>query len=142
MGDGQVVLFGSDTENAWNDFPRHQTFVPFVHETVRYLAQDRDSRTSFVIAERPADTPAQPGIVPDPRTGRSVAINVDPRESLLGRMDADEFLGGIQRSDQVTDTVGEGQAVELENQQGWWRYGLLLMLVALAAEGVLGARVQ
>jgi hypothetical protein len=32
------------------------------------------------------------------------------------------------------------QAAEVERQQSWWRYGLILMLVVLAAEGVVGGR--
>jgi hypothetical protein len=35
----------------------------------------------------------------------------------------------------------EQDASAAEAQQSFWRYGLLMMLAALAAEGLLGARV-
>ncbi len=142
MGSGRVLVLGSDTENAWNDFPLHPSFVPFVHETIRYLTQDRGASAAFVVGERPPGTSPEPGIVLDPRTGRSVAINVDARESALERMTEEELLGSIRRVDRVALAAQDSGNAELENQQAWWRYGLLLMLVALAAEGLVGARVK
>ena len=35
---GRALIFASDLNDAWNDFPRRASFVPFVHEMVRYLA--------------------------------------------------------------------------------------------------------
>ena len=31
-GEGRVLLFASDLNNAWNDFPLQPAFVPFLHE--------------------------------------------------------------------------------------------------------------
>ena len=35
---GRVLIFGSDLNDDWNDFPRRPGYVPFVHEALRYLA--------------------------------------------------------------------------------------------------------
>ena len=40
-GEGRALVMASDLDNRWNDFPLHATFVPFVHEAVRYLASGR-----------------------------------------------------------------------------------------------------
>ncbi len=40
-GEGRALVFASDLDNKWNDFPVHATFVPFLHEIVRYLASAR-----------------------------------------------------------------------------------------------------
>ena len=37
-GRGRVVLFASDLDRRWNDFPLNPAFVPFAIETVRYAA--------------------------------------------------------------------------------------------------------
>lgn len=35
---GRALIFASDLNDAWNDFPRRAGYVPFIHEMVRYLA--------------------------------------------------------------------------------------------------------
>ena len=40
-GEGRALVLASDLDNRWNDFPLHATFVPFLHEAVRYLASAR-----------------------------------------------------------------------------------------------------
>src|SRR5690606_19448570 len=37
-GKGRVVLFASDLDRRWNDFPLHPSFVPFVAETLRHVS--------------------------------------------------------------------------------------------------------
>lgn len=39
MGEGRVVVFASTLDNVANDFPLHSSFVPFIEQTARYLAQ-------------------------------------------------------------------------------------------------------
>ena len=39
MGEGHVVVFASTFDNIDNDFPLHNSFVPFVDQTARYLAR-------------------------------------------------------------------------------------------------------
>ena len=34
---GRILLFTSDVDRRWNDFPLHPAFVPFAQEVARYL---------------------------------------------------------------------------------------------------------
>jgi hypothetical protein len=82
-GEGRAVVIASDLNDRWNDFPLHATFVPFLHEAVRYWrAEGRAWAT--IVSEVPAGVAPTPGIatIPDPRAGaasrpRRVAVNVD-----------------------------------------------------------------
>ena len=44
----------SDLDNRWNDFPLHASFVPFLHEAVRYLASGRAHASDYLIEDAPA----------------------------------------------------------------------------------------
>ena len=92
---GRVILFTSDLNRVWNDFPLHPTFVPFVHEIARYLGAAREAPQAYLVDEAPAGVPRQPGVyrLEEARpTGqqkaapRRVAVNVDARESEQARM--------------------------------------------------------
>jgi Aerotolerance regulator N-terminal/von Willebrand factor type A domain len=37
LGRGRVVLVNTSADTAWNDWPKHKTFVPWVHGTAEYL---------------------------------------------------------------------------------------------------------
>ena len=39
IGKGRVLLFNSTSDTSWNDWPKHKTFVPWLHSAVRYLAR-------------------------------------------------------------------------------------------------------
>ena len=45
-GSGRILLFASDVDRRWNDFPLHPMFVPFVQEAVRYVAARRPAAGS------------------------------------------------------------------------------------------------
>ena len=136
---GRVLVFGSDVNYRWNDFPLQPAFVPFVHETMRYLASPRASRTEYIVGE--LQTATTPGVIDLPApAGRRIAVNVDPRESDPGRMTADTFQAGISRLNAASARSQQAAARQQEDGQFLWWYGLLLMVVSLAAEGILGRR--
>jgi hypothetical protein len=143
---GRVLVFASDLNNRWNDFPVQPAFVPFVHEMLRYLAASRASRSDFIVGELPGATGNTPGVVEltgvptESRAARRVAVNVDPRESDPARMTADAFRDGITRLNVAAAQQARVQAREREENQRLWQYGLLLMLVSLVAEGMVGRR--
>ena len=136
-GEGRVVLFASDVARRWNDFPLHPAFVPFAIESVRHAAGVRDRRSEFLIANAPAESSSRPGVysLPD---GRTVAVNVDPRESATARLTPQEFDAMLERVDVPASRSTEARAVQTEARQGFWRYGLMLMLAALVAESFVG----
>jgi hypothetical protein len=144
---GRVLIFASDLNNRWNDFPVQPAFVPFVHEMLRYLAAARTARADYVIGELPG-TGNRPGAVqltatsssPSPKAGRRVAVNVDPRESDPARITTDAFRAGITRLNVAAAQQARVQAREREETQRLWQYGLLLMIVSLAVEGMVGRR--
>lgn len=140
---GRVLVFGSDLNYRWNDFPLQPAFVPFVHETIRYLASPRTSRSEYLVGELPGALGATPGVVQlaaSPPRARRVAVNTDPREADPRRMTADTFHAGISRLQAGAATEAQAEARRQEDAQGLWWYGLLLMVVSLAAEGLLGRR--
>jgi hypothetical protein len=142
-GRGRVLLFASDMNYRWNDFPLQPAFVPFVHETVRYLAGARAARTEFVVGEL---AQAAPGIVDlsamgtQVRASRLVAVNVDTRESNPAVMTTEAFNDGVARMQVAGTEQARVADRQREDVQGLWRYGLLLMLLTLAGEGLLGRR--
>ena len=136
-GDGRVLLFASDLNNTWNDFPLQPAFVPFVHETLRHLASRRVP-TEYLVGALPGADGRTPGIVD--LAARRVVVNIDPRESDPSRMSADAFKANVLRLTAVAARQAGAQAEEREDGQRLWQYALLLMVVSLAAEGMLGRR--
>lgn len=39
VGRGRVALVNTSADTAWNDWPKHKTFVPFLHGLAKYVAQ-------------------------------------------------------------------------------------------------------
>jgi hypothetical protein len=140
VGEGTVLLFGSDLDRVWNDLPLHAAFVPFVHEAVRYIARDGVAPREYLVGARGSEVSSTPGVHLDAASGRRIVVNADPRESSLERVSAEEFTAAIRSAVLARSGSTVTQAAEVERQQSWWRYGLILMLVVLAAEGVVGGR--
>jgi hypothetical protein len=137
-GDGRVALFASDMDRRWNDFPSHAGFVPFAAEVVRYVSGVRDRVRDYPVARVPAGAEPKPGIYRTQPDGRAVAVNVDPRESSGGRVQAEEFEGLLDRLPTAAGAAIDTRALQTEARQSYWRYGLLLMLAALIAESFVG----
>ena len=137
---GKVLVFGSDLNHAWNDFPLQPAFLPFVHEAIRYLASPRSGRSDYVVGELAGPDGATPGVVQIGAEGRRAAVNVDVREADPRRMTVDAFQSGISRLHATGQQQARTVARQQEDQQSLWRYGLLLMVISLAAEGLLGRR--
>ncbi len=136
MERGRVVLFASDVDRRWNDFPLHPAFVPFVLETLRYVSGVR-AMHDYVVAQAPAEAAHTPGVYRG-TDGRPFAVNVDIRESALATMTAGDFERQIQRSSAGTVQAAVRQAQQTEGHQSYWQYGLVLMIATLVAESVAG----
>ena len=144
IGEGRALVLASDLNNRWNDFPLHATFVPFLHEAVRYLSSARSHAGEYLVGEVPAGVAAVPGIVTMPGTGtagpRRVAINVNPAESEPARVSVDEFGSAIARLKEVGAAEVRTAEVDRESTQHIWQYVLIVMLAVLAIEGVIAGR--
>jgi Aerotolerance regulator N-terminal/von Willebrand factor type A domain len=136
-GTGRVVLFASDLDRQWNDFPLHPGFVPFAIEALRYVGGDRRQTRDYTVAQAPSGTPPVPGVYRD-AGDRPFAVNVDTRESALDRMDIAAFEGMVPRSQQKASQAAEIQARQTESRQSYWQYGLALLIATLVAESVVG----
>jgi len=136
-GKGRVVLFASDLDRRWNDFPLHPAFVPFAVEAVHYVSGARDRGRDYVVGSVPDGVPDRPGVHPANTGNRTVAVNVDARESATGVMAPDEFTAKVERIS-ADRAVADPRAQQVEARQGYWQYGLLLMLAALVAESFVG----
>ena len=137
-GAGRIVLFASDLEHRWNDFPLHSSFVPFTVEAVRYIALPAGATREYVVADAPPDTGGVPGVHFLEGSGERVAVNVDTRESSPAGMSGGEFMAIVRPHGGGQLAPAHVQAEQTEARQGFWRYGLLLMLGALVAESFVG----
>jgi hypothetical protein len=117
-----------------------------VHEAARYLASARVHAVDYLIADAPAGVKRAPGIVAlndaarPGGGGRTIAVNVDPRESDPARLTVDDFQSAVTRLKDAGGVQVRGEARQQEDEQQLWRYALAAMAVLLAAEGVLAAR--
>ncbi|CAN5755876.1 hypothetical protein BH18ACI5_BH18ACI5_20480 [soil metagenome] len=136
VGSGRIVLFASDVDRRWNDFPLHPAFVPFVVEAVRYVSARPAPADEFLVARVPAGARAEPGI--QQVNGRTIAVNVDARESSTGIMTQAEFLAMIDSTAADGGARQQAKAEQTESRQSLWQYGLMLMLLTLIAESFLG----
>lgn len=135
-GGGRVVLFASDLDRRWNDFPLHPSFVPFVVETVRHVAARRVEADEFAVGRAPAGISGEPGLH-RLENGRLIAVNVDTRESATGAMTPQEFAAMLEAVPHVAQQQAAREA-QTESRQSLWRYGLFLMLATLVIESFIG----
>lgn len=137
-GDGRVLLFASDVDRRWNDFPLHPAFVPFAVEAIRYASGSHDQARDYLVAHVPAGAQPVPGIYHARSDNRAVAVNVDPRESGSARLTAAELEGLVDRLAPAPSAHTALQAQQTEARQHYWQYGLLLMIAALVGESIVG----
>jgi hypothetical protein len=135
---GRVVLFASDVDRRWNDFPLHPAFVPFAVESVRYLTGTRERPREYLVAQAPSGVPAVPGAVRLAPENRTVVVNVDSRESNPARISAADFNAMLARVQQAPAALASARAQQDEARQSYWQYGLLLMLAVLVVESFVG----
>jgi hypothetical protein len=96
-----------------------------------------------VLPEVPAGAPAAAGPVtigegtPD---ARLAVVNIDTGESNPAATTEDQFTAAVTRTTRSGSPAPEDAARDMEDRQRWWQVGLLIMLVALAGEGLVGRR--
>ena len=129
---GTDCSFHVDLDRRWNDFPLHPAFVPFAQQTVRYLGARAPETAMYLVADVPAGVPARPGIMQ--AEGRTLAVNIDARESSIDRVTPSDFAALVTRTNPGSGAPPARVATQTEARQGYWRYGLMLMLAALVAE--------
>jgi von Willebrand factor type A domain/Aerotolerance regulator N-terminal len=142
IGSGRALVFASDLDHRWNDFPLHPSFVPFLHEAVRFLGATQRETSDHLIGEGAAGATAEPGFVTLPAEGpkpaRQIAVNVDPAEADPARLTLADFDAAVIR---LKDTPsGTGRSRPEEDRQQMWRYLLAMVFVVLVGESLVAAR--
>ena len=103
VGQGRVVLVATSAEPGWSALPLWPSFVPLVQEIAAFCAADRLQRCNVMVGDRAAlsfaDT-AQSGIYvvrfdSPPGDERTFAVNVDPLESNLARIEPEELRAKV-----------------------------------------------
>ena len=117
VGQGRLLVFTSDLDNAWSRFPLNPAFVPFAVETARYLT--KPSRLS---------------------TGGQAVASLDARESNPAARSVEEFTRAIERTSRAGLTESRNTERDIEDRQRWWQVGIIVMLVAVSAEALIGRR--
>ncbi len=54
-GKGHVLLFTSTFDTEWTDFPQHGVFLPFIHESVKYLALKKSEEKKDYLVNEPVE---------------------------------------------------------------------------------------
>jgi len=139
VGAGHLVVLASDLGRRWNNLPVQAAFVPVMGELARHMLGDgAGARVSLASVE---DARYQrPGVWPVGPRAQRAAVNVDVAESDQSVMTADEFRQAIARPPADEARVARVRATRLERDQGWWRYGMALLAVALVAESLIARR--
>jgi hypothetical protein len=145
-GRGRIAVFGSDLSNRWNDLVLQPAFVPWLVETAAWLAGGRSAPESIVAGDGTVAGTERPGVLEWRPAGAAtsvapvrVAINVAAEELDARRLDETAFVAQVPRD--ADDPTGQPAAARRqEAEQGWWRYGLALMLVGLVVESIIGRR--
>jgi hypothetical protein len=142
---GRLLLFASDLDNKWNRFPLSPAFVPFVVETARYMTEAHRQPQAWVLPSVPPGIEATPGVHTATAgagtgEGRRVAVNVNVEESNPAPISQEEFLAAIPRTMRTTQPDVATEARKAEDDQRLWQWGLLVMFIALAGEGLVGRR--
>lgn len=139
-GTGRLLVFASDLDNQWSRFPLHPSFVPFAVETARYLTEGRRRPQAWVLPDVPPGALPVPGVQVVGADRERIAVNVDTRESNPAATSPEEFTGGISRINRVASGGPLADVRREEERQRLWQFGLGLLLVALAAEGLVARR--
>jgi hypothetical protein len=143
-GRGRLAVFASDLSNRWNDFALQPAFVPFLGETVRWLAGARTPPEKLVAGTTAVEGADRPGVIawkpPGSANPTNVAVNVDAREFDPARQDGAAFVERVPREGIALSTAADVMARRQEATQSLWRYGLGLMLVSLIVESLIGRR--
>jgi hypothetical protein len=140
-GSGHLVVFATDLGRQWNNLPVQAAFVPLVGELARHLLGDgAGARLSLASVEDPRYQ--RPGVWPVGPRGQDAAVNVDVSESDQATITVEEFQQALARPPADEARVARVQAARLEQDQGWWRYGMALLGLTLVAESLMARRTR
>ncbi|MCX5684121.1 MAG: hypothetical protein NT049_10595, partial [Planctomycetota bacterium] len=161
VGGGVSMMLASPADLRWNNFPQRAVFLPYLHQTVRYLAVRSEKRTGYTVGDT---LPVPEGAkVTDPKgevhaAGALVAslpgfyvvgmkdaaetfqyaVNRDLAEADPSALAADELVGAVQEPEgaiaEVLQTTGESGRDREKDDHGFWWYLVLAVTVLVVSE--------
>lgn len=147
IGTGVSMMLATACDLEWNDLALRAIFLPYLHQTVRYLAVRTEPETAFVVGDRLPVSSKQRLEGPDGKRmkGEDVvaekpgfylasgggqedfcfAVNRDPREADPATVSAEEIVTALQRSpgEAVEDAKASAKmAIGAVKDEGniWW----------------------
>lgn len=139
LGNGHLLVFATDLGRQWNNLPVQAAFVPLVGELTRHALGDA-AGAQVALAGIEDARYQRPGVWPVGARGQVAAVNVDVSESDQGTVTVEEFQQALARPPADEARVARVEAVRLERDQGWWRYGMALLGLTLVAESFVARR--
>ena len=161
IGGGVSMMLASPVDLRWNNFPLRAVFLPYLHQTVRYLAVRSEKRTGYLVGET---LPVPEGRkVTDPKgealsAGSAVAtlpgfyavsgsgpadafqfaVNRDPAEADPASVAPEEIAAAVQGAEAAIAEAGEAAGSLTtdrdKDDQGLWWYLLAGVIGLTAAE--------
>lgn len=146
VGAGRVLLTAMPLDSEWGDFPLQPLYLPFVHESLNYLAARLSEPGSYIIGDSEVADYTGVGLTRLERATRSqwVAVNSDTGESVLARVSPESIFDAVINPENTTLAPREVRTaqrmVELESPQRLWWWILSLILLLLLAETLISNR--
>ena len=154
VGEGRVLLTAMPLDSEWGDFPLQPLYLPFVHETLDYLAARPSEPSRYLVGDSEVvdfrevglsrlarEAQAQRG---DRAQSRLVAINADVNESALAKVPVESVFDAIINPENASLAPREVRTaqrmIELEGPQRLWWWILSLVLLLLLAETLISNR--
>ncbi|OGT74362.1 MAG: hypothetical protein A3H44_02105 [Gammaproteobacteria bacterium RIFCSPLOWO2_02_FULL_57_10] len=82
VGQGRSMLFASTLDTEWNNLPLQGLYLPFIHESLRYLAQASDKERAYRIGDvidLSATVADDASLTVTPASGEALAMNAGNR---------------------------------------------------------------
>lgn len=148
LGKGKVLWFTSACDREWSDWTRSRLYLPFMHQTLGYLAGLTGGgpvRDVLIDSTSTLAADVVPGIFE--RDGFTEVLNTGARESETDRCTPDEFANRFQLTLDETDKVREvrTQTASLAltgdlRDDEIWHWAALILLSFLLIEGFVANR--
>lgn len=163
MGGGVSMLMAGPMDLRWNNFPLRAVFLPYMHQTVRYLAVRSEKRTGYQVGdtlpvpagctltdpqgkvlalEGGAVAAAMPGFYVAAGKGAAetfqFAVNRDLAEADPATLAAEELAGAVQEPEgAIAEARAGGEAAgadRAKDDHGFWWYITLAATILVVAE--------
>lgn len=143
IGQGKVLVFGSTLDVEWNNFPLQAVYLPFVQETLQYLSQTPDKKSSYRIGDFiDAEQLTEPGFVE--KNSQIIAVNTPANESNLQTLNTGDILDAVLNPEttptQSASVKNQLLKATLEKPQRLWWWILLAVVCLFVAESLVANR--